>query len=235
MLHSFIIKNGINVIFCTREVTVPRLPLAVELSSASSCGKSEVVQVPGLNLLCLLSWKQFDVKHWLSSAGTGVRPSKNSPGPDLSQGETHCTLATRKMCFCHHVGCVMLNNVGASASAQMILAHQCFFFQLQASLFRYSFHNTQSRPCSNALSINQKRGSPGLIEKKKRPHILSESKPANVKPWWRKSAPVDLLSLRDHRSRVFPAVFSTHWNHVCLEDSHGCCLRNKTTPSKAFQ
>lgn len=56
-----------------------KLPgVAVALLFAAPSGQGGAVPVFGLNLLCLLSWKQLDVRHWLSSAGTGVRPSRNS-------------------------------------------------------------------------------------------------------------------------------------------------------------
>lgn len=52
--------------------------VAVGLLFAAPCGNGGAMPVFGLNLLCLLSWKQLDDRHWLSSAGTGVRPSRNS-------------------------------------------------------------------------------------------------------------------------------------------------------------
>lgn len=126
------------------ELTVPTLPVAVKMLFASPCGESEVVQVPGLNLLCLLSWKQLDVKHWLSSAGTGVRPSKNSVGVDHTQDEILCTPMIC-ICVCHNIGFCICRNI----------AGFLVFFQLQEWLLLYCFkrlrdffHKASSRPFS---------------------------------------------------------------------------------------
>lgn len=91
------------------------------------------------------------------------------------------------------------------------------FFQVQARLF--------SIPLKKAVRLFP----PGLIKAilqvkeanhpliraeeaqnshKMKPHILPEFKALTVKLRWRKSASVGLAFLKDHRSRVFPAVLS---------------------------
>lgn len=50
---------------------------------------------------------------------------------------------------------------------------------------------------------------------KMKPHILPEFKTLTIKLRWRKSASVGLVFLKDHRSRVFPAVL------CCIELPRG--------------
>lgn len=76
------------------------LPLPLTLLFAAPCGHGGAVPVFGLNLLCLLSWKQLDVKHWLSSAGTGVRPSWNSIRATCSP--------VMSLYACHNIGTISL-------------------------------------------------------------------------------------------------------------------------------
>lgn len=166
---------------------------------AAPCGNGGAVPVSGLNLLCLLSWKQLDVRHWLSSAGTGVRPSRNSvQGVHVLASDvsfclpqywnyipTFCVCASVYQCFssCNH------HHISCSESLPL-------FFPL--NLIKAILQITEAnRPIIRAAGVQE-------------PYKCGRTSSLNCKIlWWRKSASVGLVIWKDHRSRVFPAVRST--------------------------
>lgn len=177
---------------------------------AAPCGHGGAVPVFGLNLLCLLSWKQLDVKHWLSSAGTGVRSSRNSiRGVHVLASDvslclpqywnyipTFCICASFYQCFSssHHL-------ISSSESLPL-------FFPL--NLIKAILQITEAdHPIIRAAGVQK-------------PYECGHTSSLNCKIlWWRKSASVGLVIWKDHRSRVFPAVRSAAERTV-----GGICISN---------